>query len=71
MEDTLCFVFYTMLCCSLCCPPLQQPLSSRGPNASDVVIDNPTSTSVNGDDKPFSDNPLKNQSELKKDGPAV
>jgi len=71
MEDELCFTFYTMLCCSLCCaPPLQQPLSSRPPQGSqsvpgsgapsDVVIENPSSPPVNGENKT-----LKNEQHLK------
>jgi len=70
MEDELCFIFYTLLCCSLCCPPLQKPLNSRAPQGSqsesgskestDVIVDNPSSPPINGVNKP-----LKKEQHLK------
>jgi hypothetical protein len=71
MEEAICLCFYTMLCCVFCCPPNQPPLSSNSPRERDeVVVENPSS-SASGVEKATCENPLKNESELKKDGPAV
>lgn len=61
MEDAICMCFYTILCCSLCCPP-QQPLKSQPPL--EVIVDNPGS--ITGSEKP-----LKSEPNLNKDGLAL
>jgi hypothetical protein len=42
MDDALCICFYTMLCGSLCCPPLKPALTSE---PGEVVVKNPSSSS--------------------------
>jgi len=62
MEEELCICFYSFVCCLICCLPEEKPLSSEKP----VITVNPGSQT--GDSKL---EPLKNESDLNKDGLAL
>lgn len=61
MEEEIYFCFYIIFCCSFCCPS-EKPLSSEAP----VMTVNPGTEVGNSKVEP-----LKNESDLNKDGLAL
>ncbi len=62
MEEHLCMCFYTILCCILCCPAEERRVVSREPPEY-TVVNNPGLESTSG--------ALKDESDIKKDGPTL